>query len=178
MRTTREAWIEQGLTMLAEGGPDAVRVEPLANALGVTKGGFYGQFADRQELLVAMLDAWEKQAVDDAISGLGSGPGDDPRENIRLAGLATMSHRRMRPIDLAVREWARRDDEADRRLRRVDQRRMAFLRSQFAQLYDDPEEVEARSLLAFCLAVGEGLLATGRRGRQRVVDDALRLVTG
>lgn len=176
MRTTREAWIEQGLTMLAEGGPDAVRVEVLANALGVTKGGFYGQFSDRQELLLAMLDTWEEQAVDEAISGAESS--DDPRESIRRAGLATMSHRRLRPIDLAVREWARRDAEAAKRLRRVDRRRMAFLRSQFALLHDDPEEVEARSLLAFCLAVGEGMLATDRRGRQRVVDDALRLVTG
>jgi AcrR family transcriptional regulator len=29
---------------LAAGGPDAVRIEPLAQALGVTRGGFYWHF--------------------------------------------------------------------------------------------------------------------------------------
>ena len=39
------------LRALADGGPDAVRVEPLARALGVTKGGFYWAFDGRQALL-------------------------------------------------------------------------------------------------------------------------------
>jgi AcrR family transcriptional regulator len=40
-RTLRSSWIEEGLRALAAGGPDAVRIEPLARALGVTRGGFY-----------------------------------------------------------------------------------------------------------------------------------------
>ena len=39
-RTPRSRWIEEGLRALAAAGPDAVRVEVLAQALGVTKGGF------------------------------------------------------------------------------------------------------------------------------------------
>ena len=46
-RTPRGRWVEEGLRALAAGGPDAVRIEPLAQALGVTKGGFYWHFADR-----------------------------------------------------------------------------------------------------------------------------------
>ncbi len=40
VRTPREDWIDEGLRALAAGGPDAVRIEPLARALGVTQGGF------------------------------------------------------------------------------------------------------------------------------------------
>ena len=47
-RTPRTSWIEEGLRALAAGGPDAVRVEALAQALGVTKGGFYWHFDDRR----------------------------------------------------------------------------------------------------------------------------------
>jgi hypothetical protein len=36
-----------------------VQVEVLARPLGVTKGGFYGHFADRNALLGEMLDAWD-----------------------------------------------------------------------------------------------------------------------
>ena len=65
-RTPRAAWIEGGLRALAAGGgPDAVRVETLAKSLGVTRGGFYGQFKDRGALLDAMLDTWEQAATDE-----------------------------------------------------------------------------------------------------------------
>lgn len=178
IRTTREAWIAQGLAMLATGGPDSVRIEPLAAALGVSKGGFYGQFADRGELLDAMLDSWEREAVDDAIHGLPTDSADAARRSIRQAGIATFSTGWLRPIDLAVREWARRDEAVARRLERVDRRRMTFLRSQFSLLYEDPVEVEARCLLAFCLAVGHETLATPLRRKDEVLAAALRVVTG
>ena len=50
-RTPRSSWIEEGLRALAAGGPDAVRIELLAQALGVTRGGFYWHFDDRRALL-------------------------------------------------------------------------------------------------------------------------------
>ena len=43
---------------LAADGIDAVRVEPLAKALAVTKGSFYWHFADRRALIDAMLSHW------------------------------------------------------------------------------------------------------------------------
>ena len=57
-------------------GPDAVRVEALAQALGVTKGGFYWHFADRRALLDEMLDAWERSLVDEVIARVEAGGGD------------------------------------------------------------------------------------------------------
>ena len=50
-RTLRTSWIDEGLRALAHGGPDAVRIEGLARALGVTKGGFYWHFDGRTALL-------------------------------------------------------------------------------------------------------------------------------
>src|SRR5258708_23489929 len=54
-RTPRSSWVEEGAPALAAGGPDAVRVELLARALGVTRGGFYWHFPDRSALLAEML---------------------------------------------------------------------------------------------------------------------------
>src|SRR5688500_18675461 len=86
-RTPRTKWIEEGLRALAVGGPDAVRIETLAQALGVTKGGFYGQFDDRRALLEEMLDAWERLGVDEVIRRL-EGEGGDARAKLRqLAAL-------------------------------------------------------------------------------------------
>src|SRR6202050_3414980 len=63
-RTPRRKWIEQGLRALAAGGPGAVRIEPLAQALGVTRGGFYWHFEDRRALLEEMLDTWERATTE------------------------------------------------------------------------------------------------------------------
>src|SRR6266702_3197870 len=66
-RTPRSSWIEEGLRALAAGGPDAVRIELLARALGVTRGGFYWHFDDRRGLLEEILDTWERVSVDEGI---------------------------------------------------------------------------------------------------------------
>ncbi|WP_207939264.1 TetR/AcrR family transcriptional regulator [Actinomadura darangshiensis] len=60
IRAPHSSRIEQGPKPLAHRRPDAVRVEVLAQALDVTKGGFYGHFADRKALLAALLDTWER----------------------------------------------------------------------------------------------------------------------
>lgn len=158
--------MEEGLRALADGGPDAVRVEALAKRLGVTKGGFYGYFADRDALLRAMLDTWERESTDEVIDRV-EREGGDPKTKIQRAGMLTFSDDRLLPLDLAVRDWARRDEAVAERLRRVDNRRMALLREMIGTFCSDPDEVEARSLLAFCVAIAHRSLATDHEGRTR-----------
>lgn len=179
MRTPQQAWVEAGLRALAAGGVDAVRVEALAKALGVTKGGFYGYFADRNALLAAMLDTWEREAVDDVLERVRR-EGGEPREQARLAGRLTFSADRLLPIDLAIRDWARRDDDVAARLRRVDNSRIEVLRTAIGSVYADPDEVEARCLLAFCAAIGRHLVAADHNGRTRdeVMTRAANLLLG
>ncbi|MEU2351213.1 TetR/AcrR family transcriptional regulator [Modestobacter sp. NPDC049651] len=178
-RTPRERWVEEGLRALAAGGPDAVRIEVLAAALGVTKGGFYGAFANRDALLEAVLDTWERESTDEVLAQV-ERAGGDARSRIWRAGTLTFSSDRLLPIDLAVRDWARRDEAVAARLRRVDGRRMALLRELIGSLCSDPDEVEARSLLAFCLAIGEHFLAVdaGDRPRAQVLARAGDLLFG
>jgi AcrR family transcriptional regulator len=176
-RTPRSRWIEQGLLALAAGGPDAVRVEALAQALGVTKGGFYGHFADRNALLEAMLDTWERESTSELLAQV-EREGGDARTKIRRAGQLFLSDNRLLPIDLAVRDWARRDQAVAERLRRADTRRLDYVREQFATFCPDPDEVEARSMLAFCLLIGNHFLAAdhGTRTRADVVARAGSLI--
>jgi AcrR family transcriptional regulator len=170
-RTPRGRWIEEGLRALAAGGPDAVRVEALAQALGVTKGGFYGHFADRNALLDEMLDTWERMSTDEVIERV-ERHGGDVRARLRLAGALTFSSELL-PIDLAIRDWSRRDQAVAERLRRVDNRRMDYLRLLFGALCPDEDQVEARSTLAFSLVIGSHFMAADHGTRSRA--DALEL---
>src|SRR5881397_213990 len=171
-RTPRSNWIDEGLRALAAGGPGAVRIEPLAEALGVTKGGFYWHFDDRRALLEEMLDTWERVSVDDVIERV-EGEGGDARAKLRrLYGLAVSGHElvsgeELLRIDLAIRDWARRDQTVAKRLRRVDNRRMDYMRSLFGAFCRDEDEVEARCMLAFSASIGHHFIAADHGGRSR-----------
>jgi AcrR family transcriptional regulator len=176
-RTPRSSWIDEGLLALAAGGPDAVRIEPLARALGVTKGGFYWHFDDRRALLDEMLDTWERVGVDEVIERVESEGGDARARLRRLFALASSSDsRELLRIDLAVRDWARRDQTVAERLRRVDNRRMDYMRSLFGDFCPDEDEVEVRCMLAFSLWLGPHFIAAdhGARSRADVLELALR----
>jgi AcrR family transcriptional regulator len=169
-RTPRSRWIEEGLRALAAGGPDAVRVEALAQAIGVSKGGFYWYFDDRRALLDELLDAWEQMSIDDVIEQI-VGEGDDARTILRR--LFALAGEELLLIDLAVREWARRERRVATRLRRVDNRRMEYMRSLFGSFCRDPDEVEIRCVLALSLWIGNHFIAADHDGRSRT--DMLRL---
>lgn len=172
-RTPRSSWVDAGLRALAAGGPDAVRIELLAQSLGVTRGGFYWHFDDRHALLEAMLDTWERRSTDEVLERVES-EGGDARAKVRRAGMLTFS-RELLPIDLAVRDWSRRDRSVAQRLKRVDNRRMEYLRSLIGSFSADPDDVEARSLLMFSLAIGNHFIAAdhGSRSRADVLEGAM-----
>jgi AcrR family transcriptional regulator len=172
IRTPRSTWIEQGLRSLAAGGPDAVRIEPLAQALGVTRGGFYWHFHDRRALLDEMLDTWEQATTQEVMEQLDRDGGNAGAKLRRLLALTSPAVVR---TDLAVRDWARRDEAVALRLRRVDNRRMDVLRSLFGAFCADPDDIEARCLLAFSLLIGNYFITADHHdgNREDVLERAL-----
>jgi AcrR family transcriptional regulator len=172
-RTPRSRWIDEGLRALAAGGPDAVRIEPLAQTLGVTRGGFYWHFNDRNALLEEILDRWERATTEEAMERLEREGGDARARLRRLLALTSSS---VLMTDLAVRDWARRDPAVAERLRRVDNRRMDYLRSLFGAFSADSDDIEARCMLFFSLLIGNHSIAAdhGTRNRADVLELALR----
>jgi AcrR family transcriptional regulator len=174
IRTPRTSWVTEGLRALGVGGPDSVRIERLAEALGVTRGGFYWHFEDRGALLDEMLDAWERLVVDEVIDRVESEGGEARAKLRRLSAIAGSSGDLMK-IELAVRDWARRDKAVAKRLKRVDNRRMDYMRSLFGAFCPDEEEVEVRCMVFYSLWMGSHFIAAdhGPRSRSDVLVLAL-----
>jgi AcrR family transcriptional regulator len=172
VRTPRGAWTAAALQALAAGGPDAIRVEALASGLGVSKGGFYWHFSDRAALLEEVLDSWEQAGTEDVIARIEAEPGD-PRSKLRK--LFELGPSADFQVELALRDWARRDGAVAERLHRIDNRRMGFLRALFAQFCTDEDDVEARSMLAYSLLIGSYFVVAehGERNRFEVLQLAL-----
>ena len=178
IRTPREDWVSAALVALASGGPGAVRVESLAQSLGVSKGGFYWHFKDRAALLEDVLASWEERMVDEVITQVDrtqvDGTDADARTRLRRLFDLAASRADYLGVELAVRDWARREPDVAARLRRVDARRVAYLRSLFSEISHDEEDVEGRCLLAMSLFVGAPLVAgwPARRRRRDVMAAA------
>ena len=172
-QTQRTKWIEEGLRALAEGGLDAVRVEALARRLGVTKGGFYWNFDDRQALLDAMLDSWEEMVVDRIIEYVESEGGDGRQKLRRLFGVSSRGAGGVVNIELTIRDWGRRDESVRKRLARMDKRRTDYMATLFRDFCGDPAEIESRCQLVMALWVGSVLTTADQPDRKR--SDALEM---
>jgi len=120
-----------------------------------------------------MLDTWERATTEEVAERLEREGGDAGAKLRRLFALASS---RVLMTDLAVRDWARRDETVAERLRRIDNRRMDYLRSLFNSLSRDPDDVEARSMLAFSLLIGDHFIASdhGAHSRADVLELALQ----
>ena len=151
-------WIEAALDALANGGVEAVRVEPLAKALDVTKGSFYWHFADRRALIDAMLESWSAGRIA-AIRQQSAGTGSPDTRLRHLAELYTR-HGNMRglAIELSIRALARSDAAAADAVRAVDSERLKQVGQLFGALGWTPSDAQARAVLFYSYLFGESLL--------------------
>lgn len=161
--------------MLGSGGPEAVRIDPLAKSLGVTRGGFYWHFANRQAFLDELLDSWERTVVDAVIANIDEAGGTGRAKLRRLYSLATAPEGvEALAVEPAIRDWARRDRHVAKCLRRIDSRRMRYMRRLFRDFCDDDDEVETRTTLAMALHISTPLMVTDSAASRKHIQLAFR----
>jgi AcrR family transcriptional regulator len=146
-----ETWAEAALDAMASGGLDAVAVEPLARGLGVTKGSFYWHFANREALIKAALELWEKRETVDVIEGLEAEP--DPYQRIvNLFKRANSSYRAGR-LYLAL-AAATDDVRVNEVVQRVSARRLGYLERCYRALGMDADEALLWATFAYATFIG------------------------
>lgn len=171
----RDAWIAAGLAALSGGGVEAVRVEVLARTLHVTKGSFYWHFADRRELLDAVIAHWETSttgAVIASIDARGGSPAD------RLRRLISMTFRGgdIDKIESAVRRWGSSDPSVHPILDRVDKARLSYVAGLLEAHGLSAATARDRSRVLYLTMIGEftwtahGGAATSRRTLEALAE--------
>lgn len=155
-----DEWIEAGLETLAEGGIEAVRVEPLAAKLHVTKGSFYWHFQDRQGLLDALLQAWQVAATNNIITIVDTRGGDGQARLRTLFKIALASDGR---LEHAIRTWARSDETAAQVVADIDRRRTAYVEALFRRMGFAEDVAAARARFVYLAVIGQ--YAMGPHGR-------------
>lgn len=123
-RKNRQSWLDAGLRALAGEGVQGLRIMPIAEQLGVTKGSFYWHFKNLDEYQSALLEEWEQshtQAAIECVEGLG---GDAA---VKLRHWITGSLGADFMLSRAIRSWSNTDQRVSTVQAQVDQKRIAYL---------------------------------------------------
>ena len=178
-RLSREAWLEKALASLASAGHAPLRVGAIAAQLEVTKGSFYHHFKNKEELINRLLEYWETELTDKIDAHLSHLHGK-PAEQL-LALLEFIAENETNRYDASMRAWALHNEQVATVVRRIDQKRLAYVRALFRKMGFPAEQAEIRSRMSYYYVVGEQTaLAEERTLESRLEDIKLRheLLTG
>jgi AcrR family transcriptional regulator len=160
---TRDDWIEAATDWVAAHGVASLAVEPLARALGVTKGAFYWCFANRDELLLAVLERWEAQGTQAIIALVEQVPdtAQQARELIRIV-TRTVEGRgpdMPRPVRFQFALWSAAAEPLVRPVvERTTAARVAFLAETLRRAGLDAATARDRATLGYASYVGMVML--------------------
>lgn len=157
---TPDTWIDAATEVLVDQGVDRVRVDVLAQELGMTRGSFYWHFKDRDELLRRVLQAWRDMATE-ALTRRLERAHTDPREQLQdLVSLPWRGRAAVRAarIELAIRAWARRDDMAAQVVREADESRLGYIAQVFSALGFSVMDARRRAYVLYGAMLGDSLL--------------------
>jgi AcrR family transcriptional regulator len=170
-------WVDLGLKTLAKSGFTALKAEPLAKAMRVSRGSFYWHFADIGAFHTAVLERWREVATEQIIAAVEAARGGDKSKD-PLAVLLKLTFGSKLMLEKAVRSWAAHDARARAALVAVDRRRLDYIEALLKQAGLAEDAARARAQILFWAFFGYALsdqqLTPDRQ--QAVLDELLRIV--
>ena len=154
-RLSREAWLAEALEVLAE-DPTHLRVDELAERLGVSKGSFYWHFENRADFVYSMAKYWRDRNTS-AVADLVVGYGGTPEERLYFL-MKSILENQWAKYDLGVRAWARHEPDIVPIIREVDRIRLKTVRGIFDDLGLDESEARMRTrVFVVCLSMNDAM---------------------
>ncbi|ABD54216.1 TetR/AcrR family transcriptional regulator [Jannaschia sp. CCS1] len=152
-----EAWIDAAYVRFRKGGVSAVRVDPIAKGLGITRGSFYWHFKDRAALLHAILKRWREEETERTIAENEAAGGDASTRLLRLLHTCSADDGR---LEIGMRDWAAQDEDAHKEVRLIDTRRIQYMATLAREAGIRSNAAEARCRVAYLAWLGSYVDAT------------------
>lgn len=165
----REYWLAAAREAFIEGGVENVKVDRLARMLNVTRGGFYWQFKNRDDLLQALLASWQQtntKPMFDAVETLPKGDGSAKFSALSRVWIEEENF--SSAYDAAIRDWARTSAEVAAIVRKVDNRRIKLIQSIFHESGFSSEDALTRAQILYFHQVGYYAMGVKESSRARL----------
>ncbi|MET0679217.1 MAG: TetR/AcrR family transcriptional regulator [Bradyrhizobium sp.] len=168
-------WVDQGLKALASSGFTALKAEPLAKALRVSRGSFYWHFADIAAFHAAVLARWHEVAAEQIIANVEAAAGvGNP---VALLLRRVFGERLL--LERAVRTWASVNPAARASVLAIDRRRLGYVEKLLTQSGLSPDIARARAQILYWTFLGFALSdqPLPKARQQTVLDELVRMAT-
>ena len=178
VKVPAEQWVDVARQALIEEGIEAVKVDRLAQRIGVSRGGFYHHFTDRADLLSRLLTLWHDTILFVPPGLAARTPADAATAIDELVDYLIREDAYDPHFDLAVREWARADPLVAAAVAGVDAERVAAIYKIFLAMGCSKQEADVRARVLYFhqigyYAIGVAEPKSGRRERAKIYADIL-----
>jgi AcrR family transcriptional regulator len=154
VKATRDDWLDLALSALAIEGVAHVTVLDLSERLGVSRSSFYWYFKNRDELLDALLDRWDRLNTR-SIAAQAEAPAATVNEAVCNVFRCWVNPAIFSPrLDFAVREWARRSAHVRKALDRSDRLRTGAVKALFVRFGYEDEDAFVRARVLYYMQIG------------------------
>jgi AcrR family transcriptional regulator len=119
----KQDWLEHGLQTLSSHGFEALKAEPMAKSMKVSRGSFYWHFADIKTFHQEVLEHWQEVVTRQVIADVATLP-----ENVsKVRSLVQLAFNGNADLERAVRSWATQNENASAIAKAVDKQRIDFM---------------------------------------------------
>ena len=153
-RGSAEVWREAAQAALVEGGIDAVKIQPLAAQLQLSRTSFYWFFKDRQALLDALLMAWEETTTGAIVTAAEAHADTITEAVLTLIAVFLADNTFDARLGFAVRSWAQQDARVMARVNAADAARLEAIRGMFDRHGFDSAEADVRARTIYLVQIG------------------------
>ena len=177
-RLLRDDWLAGALAEFAEGGNQDIRIDALAEKLGVTKGSFYWHFEGREDFVRALLAHWVDVSTGQVADELEESR--KPPEDRLLELAEQIVAKKLDQYNLAISAWALREPAVAAAVRKVEQFRWNYVESLFREIGFRGPELEMRTRTFVVYYTYEAGLATpaDRAGQLRAAKRRHAMLVG
>jgi AcrR family transcriptional regulator len=171
---TAQDWLDLGLKVLAKNGFTALKAEPLAKTMGVSRGSFYWHFADIGAFHAAILNHWREVAAEAIIRHV-EAAATKGHDALKFLLLRVFGERLA--LERAVRSWAAFEPAARAAVQAIDRRRLGYVASLFEQTGLAPGAAAARAQILYWAFLGFALSEQPlpKAEQQMMLDEMLRM---
>ena len=153
-RGSPEVWLQAAKAALLDGGLEAVKIQPLAARLNLSRTSFYWFFEDRAAILDALLDSWEAQNTGALVAGCEAYAVTIAEAVLNVIGVFIAETRFEPRFDFAIRGWAHQSDAVMARVAAADETRLAAIRMMFERFGFDGDEADVRARTVYLVQIG------------------------
>ena len=151
---SRQLWLDAAVGLLKSNGVEAVKVMPLAQALGLSRTGFYSHFHSREALLDDIISYWENKNTRALVSQANAYAQTINEAVLNLYDCWFDEALFDAQLDMAIRSWARNDSALQTRLGAADQARIQAISSLFLKFGFSQSQAEVRAMTVIYTQIG------------------------